>query len=68
VFWLPRSAVGEIARVARESIHGPIEVNASVYQGHVLWGFSRRVLRDFFGLPPETAAVSPTTGSRDATL
>jgi len=68
VFWLPRSAVGEIARVARESIHGPIEVNASVYQGHVLWGFSRRVLRDFFGLPPETAPVSPTTGSRDATL
>jgi len=59
VFWLPRSALGLTRRVYRESIAGPIEVNATVVEGQVLWGFTRRVLRDFFGLPTEDDTGGP---------
>lgn len=53
VFWLPRSELGEVRRVTRETSHGLAEVAATVHEGHVLWGFTRRVLREFFGLPPD---------------
>lgn len=53
VFWLPRSALETSRRVERETPFGTIEVPATVIDGKVLWGFTRRVLRDFFGLPPE---------------
>lgn len=59
VFWLPRSALGETRRVTRDTIFGPIEVNATVIDGHVLWGFTRRVLRDFFGYPREDELGGP---------
>jgi len=74
VFWLPRSAVGEVHRVVRETVHGPIEVNAALHEGHVLWGFTRRLLRDFFGLPAEvgTGPTGPLRArentARDTTL
>jgi len=55
VFWFPRSALGRTARVPRDTPAGPIEVNAAVYEGHVLWGFTRRLLREFFGHPAESA-------------
>lgn len=50
VFWLPRTALERTQRVTRETRVGPKEVEATVYDGHVLWGFTRRVLRDFFDL------------------
>ncbi|HUI38293.1 MAG TPA: NUDIX domain-containing protein [Thermoplasmata archaeon] len=50
VFWLPRRAVDATERVLRDTSAGPIEVDATVYEGHVLWGFTRRVLRRFLGL------------------
>lgn len=53
VFWLPRSALTRTRPVPRDTPLGWIEVAATVHEGHVLWGFTRRVLRDFFGFPPE---------------
>jgi 8-oxo-dGTP pyrophosphatase MutT (NUDIX family) len=69
VFWFPRSALGTTARVRRETPNGPIEVNAALYQGHVLWGFTRRLLRDFFALPSEAVPPSVLRSGRkpDAT-
>jgi 8-oxo-dGTP pyrophosphatase MutT (NUDIX family) len=51
IFWLPRSALYNAQRVARDTHLGTREVPATIYQGHVLWGFTRRVLCEFFGLP-----------------
>ncbi len=59
VFWLPRSALGLTRRVVRETVFGPLEVNATVVGDEVLWGFTRRVLRDFFGLPTEDDLGGP---------
>lgn len=59
VFWLPRSALGVSRSVVRETTRGPTEVPATVFEGHVLWGFSRRVLCQFFGVPTEDEAIGP---------
>jgi 8-oxo-dGTP pyrophosphatase MutT (NUDIX family) len=56
VFWLPTSKLSEGARVARTSRAGTIEVDATLYEGHVLWGFTRRILRQLFG---EETGVRP---------
>ncbi len=53
VFWMPRSALARAKQVPRDTPLGWIEVTATVHDGHILWGFTRRVLRDFFGFPPE---------------
>jgi 8-oxo-dGTP pyrophosphatase MutT (NUDIX family) len=53
VFWLPRAALDSTEWVTRETRFGTREVEANIYQGHILWGFTRRVLRMFFGLPVE---------------
>jgi 8-oxo-dGTP pyrophosphatase MutT (NUDIX family) len=53
VFWLPRSALSVTQKVHRETSRGLIEVPATIHDEHVLWGFTRRVLREFFGLPTE---------------
>jgi 8-oxo-dGTP pyrophosphatase MutT (NUDIX family) len=52
VFWLPRSALTRTERVTRDTHLGPRAVDASVFSGHVLWGFTRRVLLDFFKETP----------------
>jgi 8-oxo-dGTP pyrophosphatase MutT (NUDIX family) len=59
VFWLPRSALSVTRRVARDTVRGSIEVNATIVEGRVLWGFTRRVLRDFFGFPIEDEHGGP---------
>jgi 8-oxo-dGTP pyrophosphatase MutT (NUDIX family) len=59
VFWLPRSALSETRRVERETSAGLLPVNATVHAGHVLWGFTRRVLRQFFELPLEDESFGP---------
>jgi 8-oxo-dGTP pyrophosphatase MutT (NUDIX family) len=63
VFWLPRSAVERTTRVARDTPRGSVEVNASVHEGHVLWGFTRRVLREFLGEPMEDEPLGPAFGA-----
>jgi len=53
VFWLPRSALAQTTTVDRATGFGTRPVPATVFEGHVLWGFTRRVIRQFFGLPAE---------------
>lgn len=62
VFWLPRSALGTTRRVQRDTVGGPAEVNATVEHGEILWGFTRRVLRSFFGLTTEDQPDGPAFG------
>jgi ADP-ribose pyrophosphatase YjhB (NUDIX family) len=59
VFWMPRSSLAQSRKVVREGLHGPVEVHATVVDGEVLWGFTRRALRAFFGLPTEDELVGP---------
>jgi 8-oxo-dGTP pyrophosphatase MutT (NUDIX family) len=60
VFWLPRSALGRTQRVHRDTPEGYREFNASIVDGHVLWGFTRRILRQFFELPTEDDLLGPS--------
>jgi 8-oxo-dGTP pyrophosphatase MutT (NUDIX family) len=59
VFWLPRSSLESTRKVTRDTSIGTIPVNATVHDGHVLWGFTRRVLRQFFDLPLEDEPFGP---------
>jgi len=59
VFWLPRASLGITQRVERDTTVGIVPVNATVHGGHVLWGFTRRVLRQFFGFPIEDETFGP---------
>ena len=59
VFWLPRSALGQPRSVIRETSRGPAEVRATVFEGHLLWGFTRRVICEFFGVPTQDEAIGP---------
>jgi 8-oxo-dGTP pyrophosphatase MutT (NUDIX family) len=59
VFWLPRGALADSRLVTRETDRGPLRVLATVHDGHVVWGFTRRVLREFFDLPTEDQPQGP---------
>ncbi len=59
VFWLPQSALSESRLVAVSNVPAGRSVAAAVHEGHVVWGFTRRVLRDFFGLPVDGVQRPP---------
>ena len=59
VFWIPSARLDPPDLVRTETRRGTIEVPATVFEGHVLWGFTRRVVREFFDLPVEPE-VYPT--------
>jgi len=59
VFWLPRSALAGAHAIDRETSYGPAEVPATVYDGHILWGFTRRVLCQFFGISSRDELIGP---------
>jgi len=59
VFWLPRSALATSRPIVRETSRGLAEVRATVFEGHLLWGFTRRVLCDFFEVPTQDEAIGP---------
>ena len=61
VFWLPRGALRESRRVVRDTARGSVEVDAVVFEGHVLWGFTRRVLMEFFGFAAPATPPRPRT-------
>lgn len=44
VFWLPLRELHRVKEVPRTTSRGEISVEAVVFEGHVLWGFTRRVL------------------------
>jgi 8-oxo-dGTP pyrophosphatase MutT (NUDIX family) len=59
VFWLPRSAL-EATRLVGQQIDGAERrVLATVHDNHVVWGFTRRILREFFELPSEDGTDGP---------
>jgi 8-oxo-dGTP pyrophosphatase MutT (NUDIX family) len=64
VFWLPRGVLEPSVRVHRDTPRGTIEVPATIHEGHVLWGFTRRVVREFFELPMEDPAAGPVFAPR----
>ncbi|HEY1198890.1 MAG TPA: CoA pyrophosphatase [Thermoplasmata archaeon] len=59
VFWLPRSALATSRPIVRETSRGLAEVRSTVFERHVLWGFSRRVLCQFFGVATEDEFIGP---------
>lgn len=67
VFWLPRSALAQARSIDRETSRGLAEVRATVFEGHILWGFTRRVLCDFFGVPSQDEAIGPVFVPRHPT-
>lgn len=75
VFWLPAGSLRSSSPVTRDTPRGPREVDAVLHEGHVLWGFTRRVLRGFFelepfpgpeGAVPGAAPAVPVGGGSDA--
>jgi 8-oxo-dGTP pyrophosphatase MutT (NUDIX family) len=64
VFWLPRSVLGVSRPIMRETSRGLAEVRATVFEGHILWGFSRRVLCQFFGVANEDELIGPVFAPR----
>ena len=68
VFWLPVGALDTAGRVRRESRGQLHEVDAVLFEGHVLWGFTLRVLRRFFffSLRSVGAASRGTAGASRA--
>lgn len=61
IFWLPRSALERSERAWRPTHLGPMEVPAVKHAGHILWGFTRRLLLQFFELPDEPWEAPRTT-------
>jgi 8-oxo-dGTP pyrophosphatase MutT (NUDIX family) len=59
VFWLPKGALADGRLVTRESSRGSLRVLATVHDGHLIWGFTRRVLREFFGYAMEDQPQGP---------
>lgn len=65
VFWLPSGMLGRTELARRRTPGGSVEVPATIYRDRVLWGFTRRILRQFFDLPAD-APGRPPRGSGDA--
>jgi 8-oxo-dGTP pyrophosphatase MutT (NUDIX family) len=65
IFWLPVSSLDRVESVERLTKHGPRHVPAVVHDGHVLWGFTFRVLRQFFGRDDSQLAPDPTRPGSD---
>ena len=51
VFWMPLAELANVRSVPRATSVGSREVEAAVHDGFVVWGFTRRVLREFYGIP-----------------
>jgi 8-oxo-dGTP diphosphatase len=66
VFWLPSRALAESRLLNRDTSKGPVKIRATVHEGHVVWGFTRRVLREFFELPEEDTPLGPAFSDRKA--
>lgn len=58
VFWIPRHELAVPGTpVEQLTSRGPAAVPATRYEGHVIWGFTRRVVRSFFGFAEEDDGV-----------
>ena len=66
VFWLPATTLSDSRLVTREAGGDARRFLATVHDGHVVWGFTRRVLREFFGLPAEDPTDGPALPGSEA--
>lgn len=59
-FWLPLQALDQTVSRPRSTMFGQIYVETVVYEGHVVWGFTLRVLLDFVAwLESADGSVAP---------
>lgn len=64
LFWLPSRVLLTNTPHLVETRIGLRPMDSAVYQGHVVWGFTRSVLRRFFHLEtPATFATDPRTAT-----
>jgi len=59
VFWFPKSHLDPPQPYRHGAEPARAEHPASYFEGHIVWGFTRRVLRDFFDLPSESDSGGP---------
>lgn len=59
IFWLPQTSLATSRQITRESPRGTRDFLASVHDGHVVWGFTRRVLRQYFEMDPDDGGPAP---------
>lgn len=64
VFWLPIAELEGTRSVHEETQRGLAEVPATIFDGHVVWGFTRRILRESFGHSADDPADGPTFAER----
>jgi 8-oxo-dGTP pyrophosphatase MutT (NUDIX family) len=64
VFWLPLRALDQWERHPRSTMFGEMLVDATVFDGHVVWGFTLRVLRDFVAWLTGPDGPAPDAGPR----
>jgi 8-oxo-dGTP pyrophosphatase MutT (NUDIX family) len=60
-FWFPLHALDQTESRPRSTMFGQIYVDTVVFEGHVVWGFTLRLLQDFFSWleRPESPGSSP---------
>lgn len=68
VFWFPRSALRRMLMLSVDTPYGPLATNGVPFEQWVVWGFTLRVLRDFFGwwdtgAPPPAGSASLAAGT-----
>jgi 8-oxo-dGTP pyrophosphatase MutT (NUDIX family) len=49
IFWMPRGALGARSSIQVRSPQGAIELPSVLHQGHVVWGFTLRILDGLLG-------------------
>ena len=59
VFWLREEELGTVVQAERETAGGPRLVPAVRSNGHIVWGFTLRVLRVLFGFEEGVAPGEP---------
>lgn len=58
-FWMPLSALDHATSRPRNTLFGRINVAAVEFEGHVVWGFTLRVLQDFVAWLGSSEAAPP---------
>ncbi|MGC2034838.1 MAG: CoA pyrophosphatase [Thermoplasmata archaeon] len=59
VFWFPRSALERASQLEWKSPQGSRGIEGVPYEGHIVWGFTLRALREFFGRAEPGAGTEP---------
>lgn len=60
-FWLPLQVLGQVETRPRPTMFGDLYVDTVAYEGHIVWGFTLRLLRDFVAWLGATEGSVPAT-------